>query len=193
MPLVRMIISAKPTAVSEAKDAFVNTIYFNVSGSVDPPNYQSLVDDLFTAWGLSPWGKGTYIDIRAYNMDDAEPRPVKAFKRELTGGARPDGVPQVALALSYFADRNLPRQRGRIFLGPWSTGTLRPTTAQITSVADFGITLGNIGGLNVDWSLWSPTTSTHTRINNVWCDDSWDIIRSRKILRTQRVTRTLNG
>jgi hypothetical protein len=189
MPLVRMIVSARANATSDAKDAVVNTLYFNVSeGAGGSTDYQKLVDDLGAAWRLEQWGVGSYLDIRAYNMDDAEPRPVKARYLAQVPGTRPAGVPQVALCLSYFADRNLPRQRGRIYLGPWSTGSERPAANQIGGAIGFANTLANLGGANVDWSLYSPTTGTHTRINNAWVDNSWDIIRSRKLPGTSRST-----
>ena len=193
MPLVRMIVSVRDSIATPQKDAVVNTLYFNVSGSVDPPNYQSLVDDLWSLWSSRGWGVGRYIDVRAYNMDDGEPRPVKAMKRDQAQGTAVVGVPQVALCLSYYADRNLPRQRGRIYLGPWSTGNPRPTTQQMNQALNLAPGLAGLGGLNVDWSLWSPTTQQHTRINHAWVDNAWDIIRSRRLPGTERVTVDING
>jgi hypothetical protein len=194
MPLVRVIIATRPNVATPVADAFSNTLYFNVSGSIDNPDYQAIVNDLWTLWTTSSWGLGRYCDVRAYNMDDPEPRPVKAAKKQQAASGTPViGVPQVALALSYYCDRNLPRQRGRIFLGPFNTNVLRPSQATIDAVADTAIQLGAIGGVNVDWSLWSPTTQTHTRIDHAWCDDSWDVIRSRKLKATTRAVRTLNG
>lgn len=193
MPLVRMIISTKPSIASEATDAFVNTVYFNVSGSVDDPDYTQLVSDVWDAWVMGPWAKGSYVDVRAYDMADAEPRPQKARRASAASGTRVVGVPQVALALSYFADRNLPRQRGRIFVGPWVTGDLRPTTTQQSDLLALATRFAGIGGLNVDWSLYSPTTGQHTRISDAWVDNAWDIIRSRRFKGTSRVSVELNG
>lgn len=193
MPLVRMIVSVRDTVATQGKESVVNTLYFNVSGSVDPPNYQQLVDDLWEQWGFQQWATGRYIDVRAYNMDDPEPRPVKARKTGSASGTRVEGPPQVALCLSYYADRNLPRQRGRIYLGPWGSTGPRPTSQQMNQALLLTDKLAALGGVNVDWSLWSPTTQQHTRIDHTWVDDSWDIIRSRKLPNTSRVTKTLNG
>lgn len=194
MPLVRMLISSLPTVASPAADAIDNTLYFNVSGSVEAPDYQALANDLLNIWIAKPWAAGRFIDIRAYNMDDAKPRPVKARATATVTGTAPSGPRQVALALSYFADRNLPRQRGRIFLGPWTTNAPNAGSTQIAQVMTLPPALAGLGGLNVDWSLWSPTTQTHTRITNAWCDDSWDIIRSRKLPpTTPRTTWSGNG
>lgn len=193
MPLVRMIISAKPTSDLDSKNAIVNTLYFNVSGSIEAPNYQSLVDDLWAIWAARPWIVGQTLDVRAYNMDDAVPRPQKARKVGNIAGSILGGPAQVALALSYYADRNLPRQRGRIFIGPWAATTRSASSTQRAAVIALPPLLADLGGLNVDWSLWSPTTGEHTRINHAWVDDSWDIIRSRKIAGTTRSTWEGNG
>lgn len=197
MPLVRMLVSYRDTEATALKDAMSNTLYFNVSGSVDPPNYQALVDDLFAIYSNTGAGSvGRYIDVRAYNMDDPEPRPIKARKIGQSPGARVDGPHQLALALSYYADRNLPRQRGRIFCGPFNppaTGGQVPSTAQQNLVLGLATSFASLGGINVDWSLWSPTTQTHTRINHAWVDNSWDIIRSRKLKGTSRVSWSGDG
>lgn len=193
MPLVRIIAATNTSSMAPAKDAFVNTFYFNVSGSVDPPDYAQLLQDFETLQSTQSYNAGRFFDYRAYNMDDAEPRPLKARRTNTFGGTQTTGVPQVALCLSYFADRNLPRHRGRVYLGPWVTTESRPNTGQITTALNLAGKLAGLGGLNVDWSLWSPTTQTHTRINNAWVDNSWDIIRSRKIPSTTRATWTGNG
>lgn len=181
MPLTRWIMSSKDAESTPARDAVVNTLYFNVSGSFDEPGYKSLGDDLFTLWAAKPWATGRFLDLRAYDMGDAEPRPQKYIRRQQAAGDKTLGVRQAALCLSYYADRNLPRQRGRLFLGPWTTGNINGTSQQTDAVIGLASDLAGLGGLNVDWSLWSPTNNTATRINHAWVDDSWDIIRSRKL------------
>lgn len=189
-----MLISSLPTATSQAWEAIDNTLYFNVSGSVEEPDYTALVNDLGAIWAARPWSAGRFLDIRAYNMDDAKPRPIKARYTVSVAGTRLTGPGQVALALSYYADRNLPRQRGRIFVGPWTTTSDTAQTSQVNAVMALPPLLAGLGGLNVDWSLWSPTNQTATRINHAWCDNSWDIIRSRKIPASgPRATWTGNG
>lgn len=181
MPLTRWIIASNDSASAPAKDAIVNTLYFNVSGSVDDPDYNSLGNDLYTIWAGRIWAAGRFLDIRGYDMSDPEPREVKYRKTGQVTGTAPNGVRQVALALSYYSDRNLPRQRGRIFLGPWNLSQPSASTTQTAAVIGLAPLLAGLGGLNVDWSLWSPTTQTSSRINHAWVDDSYDIIRSRKL------------
>lgn len=195
MPLVRMIVNVRANAATLAKDAVVNTLYFNVTEDpFDPTDYQNLVDDLWAVWGQFPWASGRQGDIRAYNMSDAQPRPIKAQKLgAFPGSVAGNGVPQVALCLSYYADRNLPSQRGRIFLGPWSTTNSRPDSTQMQTALNLAQQLADIGGINVDWSLWSPKRQDHTRISNAWVDNAWDIIRGRRLNGTSRITWSGDG
>jgi hypothetical protein len=197
MPLVRMLVAWKNSEATVAKNVMTNTLYFNVSGQVgQDPDYTSLVNDLWTIISGHRWVAGRYLDVRAYSMDDPEPRPIKARKVATVSGSQAQGPHQLALALSYYADRNLPRQRGRIFTGPWlpnSTGGEFATADQQQEVLTLAGQLAGLGGVNVDWSLYSPTTGDHTRINHAWVDNSWDIIRSRKLDGTNRVTWSGDG
>jgi len=182
-------------AAAPAEDTFTNTLYFNVSPvtPIDPTGYQALVDDLAAIYAARTFTNGRDIEVRAYDMDDAMPRPEKAYKKIAGTGSAPQGPGQVALCLSYYADRNLPSQRGRIYIGPWETPALMPTTPQLTSLQTLANALAGLGGANVDWSLFSPKKQTHTRLTNWWVDDSWDILRSRKLDAVGRISGTING
>jgi hypothetical protein len=197
MPLVRIIVSYRDSVSTPIKDAMSNTLYFNVTTDpFDPVGYQALVDDLFAAYNSRTWAQGRYFDIRAYDMGDAEPRPQKARHIGAISGTRIDAPHQLCLCLSYYADRNLEGFRGRIFCGPFNpaaTSGQFATAAQQADVLALATSYANLGGVNVDWSLYSPTKGTHTRINHAWVDNSWDIIRSRKLAGTNRVTWSGDG
>lgn len=194
MPFTRALVSWRQVS-NINEDAMTNTLYFNVSGSVDDPDYADLASDLAEIYGAESWTFGREITVRFYDMADPEPRAPKAVHvRTATGTVQSAWVPQAALALSYFADRNLPRQRGRIFTGPYTGGTNgQPSGTQRNDLLDFGEAIAGLGGLNVDWSLWSPTTQTHTRLSKIRVDDSFDVIRSRKRPTTNWAERTING
>lgn len=196
MALTRWIVSRKDTATSLARDSIVNTLYFNVSQPtpVDEIDFDSLGNDLWTICVGRPWWQGCYLDLRGYNMEDAEPRPQKFHRTGTIAGTFYDSPRQVALCLSYYADRNLAGQRGRLYLGPWTTSGEYASTAQTDAVIALPPLLAGLGGVNVDWSLWSPTKNTHTRISDAWVDDSWDIIRKRKMpAKAARKTWSGNG
>lgn len=197
MPLVRMLVSYGPPA-GKPEDRLSNTLYFNVSGSVDDPDYQALADDLANIYKQQIWCRGAKIDVRAYNMADAKPREEKAFATQTASLTWATCPGQNAVALSYYADRNLPRRRGRIFTGKWPGSVDNVPASVRDSIITFGQSLAGLGGLNVDWSVYSPTNAQagepdHYRISNIWVDDSWDVIRSRKIASTARSTATING
>lgn len=191
---IRFIVSwGVGTAPTE--DWFSNTIYFAVD--LTQPDYQDLANNVATAYRAKGFTLGSRIEVRAYNLADAKPRPERAFAVSASQGSRPQGVPQVALCLSYYSERNLPRQRGRIYLGPFTTSTPRPDTATMTDCLGLATALSNIGGQNVDWSVYSPTKAALGQdptmsISTAWVDNSWDIVRRRKLDGTSRVSIDVN-
>lgn len=194
MALGRFLVSYKNVSVPD-EDEFTNTLYFNITPD-GPIDWQDLVDDLAAIYRAKYWLNTRQLTVRAYDMGDAEPRPPKATKVLAATGTAQSFVPQVALCLSYYADRNLPRQRGRIYVGPFGGGAItlgRPSPTQMSDVLALATEFSNLGGINVDWSLYSPTTGSNTRISNAWVDNSWDIIRSRKLPGTSRITWSGDG
>lgn len=187
-----MLVSWGPASY-EVRDRLSNTLYFNVSGSIDDPDYQALANDLAAIYDNMGFCNGATIEVRAYDMADAKPRPERAYKKTVSTGTWAATSNANAIALSYYADRNLPRQRGRIFTGPHLPNTTFVDPTIQTALLDMATALAGLGGLNVDWSVYSPTENKHTRISNVWVDNSWDVIRSRKLKATNRATRSING
>jgi hypothetical protein len=164
----------------------VNTLYFddfNLPGNES--NFQSIADDLRTLFNGRTSSSVDYgTEVKLYNMADAEPRPVKALAPWVAhgqGAASQPGVREVALCLSYFSERNLPRFRGRIYIGPFANSTQneRPSAASIAGLRTLATGIAGIGGPDVDWQLYSPTRLAYSKITNVWVDDEWDTIRSR--------------
>lgn len=193
---IRMLVSwgaadAPPT------DRYSNTLYFAHQDPGDP-NYQTLANDLRDIYAARSWIQGCVIEVRAYNMADAKPRPERAFAKVTKAGTLGACARQVAICLSYYSDRNLPQQRGRIYTGPWPQSAALVPTAAMTDVMALGAALAGLGGINVDWSVYSPTRATQgddptMTISNYWCDNSWDVVRSRKLKATTRQTATTSG
>ena len=194
MPLIRALVSWGPPAY-EVADRLSNTLYFNVSviDPTAPVDYDALGEDIMEVYDGMGFCNGAKIEVRIYDMADEKPRPERAYWTITSTGTWATVANQVAIALSYYGDRNLPRQRGRIFTGPHLANNSYVDTAYIPSLLDMASALAGIGGINVDWSVYSPTSNTHHAITNVWVDNSWDIIRSRKLPATSRQTRSLNG
>jgi hypothetical protein len=57
----------------------------------------------------------------------------------------------------------------------------------------FGQDLSAVGGVNVDWSVYSPTTGQNNAITNLWVDNEWDTQRRRGLRPTSRSVATING
>ncbi len=184
------------TAGALAVDHVVNTVHFD-DFNVDPTggtNWQAFADDVrdaFTGRFGTPAGWG--VETKVYNMADAKPRPIKAVGAFQMGNGTGGSAPrEVALCLSYFSERNLPRFRGRLYIGPWRADFMaeRPTVGMRDALANLAAALGGIGGPDVDWGLWSPTRNAFSKITAGWVDDEWDTVRSRGLRATTRTTYT---
>lgn len=184
------------------KDFVSNSLYFQ-AGAVTPgqADYQALVDhvrDIFytaNTGGTAPWGEwvGRGGRVVAYDMAAAKPRPELAVSTHVptTWEAAGLGPRHVALCMSFYAARNLPSQRGRIFLGPWLASRLTetPNSGTRSTVMDLAQRLYALGSL-------SPTPFLHVvhsqKLNNFqpvthyWCNDVWDTIRKRLSKETVR-------
>lgn len=175
-----------------ARDAMVITPHFRDNGATSDP--QGLAQDLADA--LSGWQGGTApVHVKCY---DAEGTPPVFPNGDATAGgatAISASVPrEVAICLSYYAERNLPRQRGRLYipLAVMNSGSaaLRPSSTQITKVAALVPIFTGLGGTDVDWVVWSRTLKQEMSVTDWWIDDEWDTVRSRGLRATTRTTGT---
>ncbi len=178
-----------------AVDHIVNTVHFddfNVPGAES--NWQLFADDVRDKFRFrNGQPAGWTVETRVYDMADAKPRPVKAFGAPMaTTGTGAAGPREVALCLSYFSERNLPRFRGRLYIGPYRADFMgeRPTTVMRDGLVTLAGQLAAIGGVDVDWGLWSPTRNAFSKITAGWVDDEWDTIRKRGRKPTTRTTFT---
>lgn len=185
MPLGRFQVSYGPPG-SAVRDRMSNTLYFDIGFDGNPIDWQDLANDLAQIYDDTAYCNGFNIQVRAYDMADAEPRPEKAYSERVASGAPLGGARQVALCLSYYNERNLPRRRGRIYTGPWPASAGLASADQMAQVMSLGQAFTNLGGINVDWQVYSPTEGQARKVTDYWCDNSWDIVRSRKIPATAR-------
>lgn len=183
-----------------ARDYFVNTVHFNGVGTflANETDVQSIANDLVTAWKAFP-NVGTFREVRAkvYNLDDAQPRPLRA-EAVANAGAFPASTHprEVALCLSYYADRNLKRHRGRLYIPLELLGAgagVRPTAQQMTDCKALYTRLVNLGGTDLEWSVFSRMDNVHRQVQHGWVDDEWDVIRSRGLRATTRQTVDAEG
>ena len=102
---------------------------------------------------------------------------------------------EIALCLSYYGSRNIPRERGRLFI-PLSLMTGAPgkfpTTTQMDEVL---VTWGN--ALVKQITTGTPIILSRVAglgevlIEHMWVDDEWDTVRSRGLKASNRRTATV--
>ncbi len=110
------------------------------------------------------------------------------------GGSNPLPT-EVAACLSYVADRNLPRNRGRIYLGPLGTNALVTSAGRVlvspafrTALRESAARLQGANGQSISWHLYSTVANQMKLITGGWVDDAFDTQRRRGTAPTVRET-----
>ena len=171
------------------RDRFVITPHFNDAGALTDP--QSLCEDWADA--LATWHvTASELRVTAYDAQGTPPVFPQGEAVRFAGVVGTTGIPrEIALCLSFYGTRNLPRQRGRLFIpaGLFTNApAVRPTAPNQQKVADIVPLATNLGGADVDWCVFSRATQTAHSVTNWWVDDEWDTIRSRGLRGETRLT-----
>ncbi len=194
MPRYRVQVT-RENANTNPSDVVSNTFYIDktsipAQGGADE---QKLADDTRAIWQTRLPAIADYPQtrVRIYDMADLKPRPVLAQSIGSVVGGSNSGPQEVALCLSFYAGRNIPRRRGRMYMGPWFSGGMagRPTDAQMASLLGIASDLAALGGVDVAWVIHSPTDNAFRGVTNAWVDNAWDTQRSRGLDPTARQTR----
>ncbi|RPJ53868.1 MAG: hypothetical protein EHM24_32395 [Acidobacteria bacterium] len=165
--------------------------HFNDTGATTDP--QGLCDDLLEQlMGVTPFvGE---VRVTAYDAQGTPPVYPAADAIANKGAAAATTQPrELALCLSYYSGRNIPRRRGRLYLPLFfvygGAPSLRPTlpVAKMPTIAS---ALQNLGGIDVDWCVYSRLDKTARPVTNWWYDDEWDVVRSRGLKGATRVLGT---
>lgn len=128
------------------------------------------------------------MTVKTYALGQAPPRTPMERVRTLTGLDTAVAVPsEVSLCLSFYAERNVPRQRGRVYIGPFGSDALhtltagpsRPIAGLINALAGAGAWLEDEGIGGVNWHVLSPTDGVAREVTGGWVDDAWDTQRRR--------------
>jgi hypothetical protein len=194
MPRYRALVSTYKSS-ELPKDWVTNSVYFDDHGvGTDATQLATDIATLFGTYRSLPLGWDR-VNCRLYDMAEPAPRQIQGqFTYTATPVATASGPREVALCLSFYGDANLPSHRGRIYIGPWGYTSLteRPTSPQLTSMTALQVGLRGIGGVDVDWCVFSPKLSAgqgwtptgggepdFEPISGGWVDDEWDTVRSR--------------
>lgn len=199
MSLIRFEVAVAADSVLP-RDRCVNTLHFNLQSIpiVSPsPDIEQLCHDLADIYTSTWHSLGQHeTRVTAYDQEQAKPSyPVAQWIND-PGMAPTSAVPrEVALCLSFYADRNIPRHRGRIYLPMCTTGHtnlgVRPTDGELNNALDMADAFKNLGGADVDWQVWSIADDTGRNVQQAWCDDEWDTMRSRGMRSTKRIQRAI--
>ena len=175
------------------RDRMVITPHFEDVGVGSDPD--GLTADLAAA--LDTWSGGSE-EIRVTSYDAQGTKPVYPNGETIIrpGTVRNTNYPrELSLCLSFYAERNIPRRRGRLYLpipivGAAGTAGIIPTATQIAKVMALGPIFEALGGPDVDWVVYSRIDNDARAVTNYWCDNEWDVQRSRGLRATSRVQAT---
>jgi hypothetical protein len=134
------------------KDQFENVWHWSGAGTDKPSEaisamamtasfYMNETGSATVASFLSPQIHRT-ATLTVYDEDAAKPRPILAHDTiVMADPPNNNGLPEeIAVALSYYSERNLPRQRGRLYIGPLHVNAMeqdvdpRPSTGLIVAM-----------------------------------------------------------
>lgn len=170
------------------RDRMVITPHF--STSLPGADTQQLCDDL--AAGLNTWVTAGQreIVVRAYDAQGTKP-VLPVGEKILNSGVTPgSAVPrELALCLSFRGNQNVPRKRGRLYIPATFLASgvgLRPAGTHQTKVASLVPIFTGLGGVDVDWCVFSRTGNQAYSVQHWWVDDEWDIQRKRGLRPTSR-------
>lgn len=141
--------------------------------------------------------------ITTYDLSQAPPRTPEETALVLSGTPATQGLPaEVACCLTAYSDRNIPRHRGRVFIGPLADGAIaawvggdldvRPDPTFRETLRQAGARLSRYGSVTLAgegtfaWSILSPTDEVARQVTHGWIDNAFDTQRRRGVQPTQR-------
>jgi hypothetical protein len=166
------------------------------------PDWQTLADDLhagLTGWASPVIGNSNELTVKLYEIGKPPPNRPQATKvSALPNAAEASIFREMACCLSFYGGSNNPNQRGRLYIPLFlaSSGTtpgVRPSTTVRDKIGTLAPIFAGLGGVNVDWIVWSPTKQAATRVTNWWVDDEFDVQRRRGLRPTARTSGTTGG
>lgn len=194
MTVLRMQVSVWQDSLAP-RDAINITPHFEMTGALQDAD--ALCESLADAIAGYYAGEGQ-IRVRSYDAEGTPPvYPNGEAIRNLGLAPASTVNREVAICLSYYAGQNRPRQRGRLYIPCSLIGQApsspRPSAAAISSVAALVPILAGLGGVDVDWVVWSRVDQEARKVTNWWVDDTWDTQRRRGLAATTRTTGTTSG
>lgn len=161
--------------------------------------WQGLADDLHAAVkGWTTFAGNRSLTVKLYRIGGAKPNRPQAIKSDNVAIFPEVSMPrELAVCLSFYGGQNRADQRGRLYVPAWVCTTaapqVRPHSAYTDVVKALPPLLAALGGVNVDWGVWSPTRNAFTRAEKWYVDDEWDVQRRRGLVPTTRALVSTSG
>jgi hypothetical protein len=179
------------------KDTVVNVLHFQASTGANTAALNELAGEVATAFHSKPQWSTRGVHVKMYDLGQTKPRQIVGESIIAPTGIQANmGNGDVALCLSFYAGRNLPRQRGRIYTGPFEpndAGNYKPTTALMNNVLGLAGAFAAAGEDAFHWCVYSPTNAEAYAVTNAYVDDEWDTQRRRGHKPDLRVTAAVAG
>jgi hypothetical protein len=197
MPILKVVLATKADT-DFPRDRMINVVHFNDRGVSTDEN--QICQDTATALNATWFVGGSQHEITATSYDAQGTQPVYpngSYVLNPGATAKASTVPRdMALCLSYYADRNIARHRGRLYLPcalAMGSVSAKPDTTYITRALDLADALSGIGGIDVDWGVFSQRDNVFRKAQVAWVDNEWDTQRRRGLKATTRTTRNVSG
>jgi hypothetical protein len=204
MPQTYAFQVSMPVTDTLPRNRFSNTIHLeHTIGSIADTDLGSMCDDIIELWQVKYANAANEVMCKAYDVD-AVPNYPRATRVVNVGTPWQTSHPrEIALVLSYSGtNAGNKNERGRIYLAPQLTSTggtlgLRPTQAVLDWALGWYTTgnasLPDLGGVDWKFGVWSRNLKDFTQTQKAWCNDDWDVVRSRGLRESTRVTATREG
>ena len=158
-------------------------------------NAQGLADALKAGLlAFADVGPTVPFGIKVYDAEKPPPSYPLGQATNGTGFTSTNSLREAALCLSYYSTWNRPSYRGRVFIpGHFIGGALglRPTPTQQGKAGGWANVLGKNLPSGHNWVVYSPKLGQSNGVSNWFVDDEWDIMRSRGLKPTTRITGTI--
>lgn len=219
-PIVPGIIRAQAVLAATTaipRDNFVNTFHFlPMELAVTPEDItsvQAMVADFYTHVGTSGHSIGDLLgasvsrvanacSVNVYDLGNAHPRPphTSQWTCPARSGSGVNLPLEVCCVLSMFADRNIARHRGRVYIGPLQELDMTTSAQGVPLVApSFRDTLiehverliagtAAVAGVTPQLAIYSRVDGVARVVQHGWVDDAFDTQRRRGPRATTRTT-----
>jgi len=168
-----------------------------VNGTGPTTDAKQIADDWMVAFkGWATKAATCQITVKAYDVSKPKPNYPLYERTDNPGMFTVSTCPrELALCLSFFATNNVKRRRGRLYLPFhwWATAAaipVRPGTNEQNKLGELATILQALGGVDVDWSVWSKVDGAARAVTDWWVDNEWDAQRRRGLRGTSRTEGT---